>query len=231
MTTRDVDRVRCAIAALLPDGIEVEAGVPGEGVDSLRPEEAEHVARVLPARRNEFATGRHLARKTLARLGAPNGALLPAKDRAPCWPEGIVGSIAHTRELCAVVAARREAVASLGLDLEVENGVAPELRDRILVPFELEWLESFDQSDRAALAAVVFSAKECFYKCQYPLTRRLLDFRDVVLELDPQSQRFRARPSIDLGLSAALRFEGGWAIAQGHVITAMALASPDGAIR
>ena len=96
---------------------------------------------------------------------------------------------------------------------------------------EADYFSSLAPETVALETTLFFSAKETFYKCQYPLTRRLLDFRDVVLELDPQSQRFRARPSIDLGLSAALRFEGGWAIAQGHVITAMALASPDGAIR
>ncbi len=36
---------------------------------------------------------------------------------------------------------------------------------------------------RAETAALIFSAKEAFYKCQYTLTKEFLEFQDVELDL------------------------------------------------
>ena len=107
--------------------------------------------------------------------------------------------------------------------MESELGYDPELWKRILGPRELAWLETKTEADRAGFGMVVFSAKECFYKCQYRLTERFLGFHDVELELDPDSQRFVAKPLVDLGLADSLHFEGRWNRAEGHVITTMAL--------
>lgn len=219
----NLENARECIASLLPHAVEVEAGVPGDPAHSIHPQEGEVVAGAAEVRRIEFAAGRDLARTALRRLGVDGHALLPAKDRSPQWPAGVVGSISHTRTLCGVVAARRSAVASLGLDIESEEGLAPELWERILGARELAWLEAAAEAERSRIAMLVFSAKECFYKCQYPLTERFLGFHDVELELDLASRRFVAKPIVDLGLPGPPHFEGHWNHAEEHVITAMAL--------
>ena len=126
--------------------------------------------------------------------------------------------------LGAVAVARSSTARSIGLDIEADEPMKPELRPRILTDGECAWLETRDAGEQGRLAMLVFSAKECFYKCQHPLTRQFLGFQDVELELDPDERRFVARPRVALDLDPAIRFEGGWDHAEGHVLTAMALA-------
>ncbi len=60
-------------------------------------------------------------------------------------------------------------------------------------------------------------AKECVFKCQYPLTRSWLGFEDVAVELDPSARSFRAtwkveRPSFRKGavLDGGFRIDSRW---------------------
>jgi 4'-phosphopantetheinyl transferase EntD len=55
------------------------------------------------------------------------------------------------------------------------------------------------RAERAALPGdepwsdrLVFCAKEAAYKALFPVTRQLLDFRDVEVEVDPSRGSFRA---------------------------------------
>jgi 4'-phosphopantetheinyl transferase EntD len=220
-----VEAARLAILRLLPDGVAVEVGAPDEAAGPLHAEEAAFISKAAPLRRAEFATGRQLARNALARLGVRDVPLLPDADRAPRWPAGTVGSLSHTRALCAVAVQRTCSLRSIGLDLEPTEGLGEDLRRHVLTPREHELLRARtrDGTELALMGRLVFSAKECFYKCQYPLTRRFLEFHDVELDLDPKERRFVARPRRALGLSGEPRFEGRWEQAAEHWITAMAL--------
>jgi 4'-phosphopantetheinyl transferase EntD len=95
-----------------------------------------------------------------------------------------------------VALARSSELASIGIDAEVDKALAPELVQMICTPSELRRVESRD-------AVVYFAAKEAFYKCQYPLTRKFLDFQDVELELDPARRTFRARVLVSLPAAPA----------------------------
>ena len=127
----NLENARECIAQLLPHAVEVEAGVPGDPAHSMHPQEGQVVAGAAEVRRIEFAAGRDLARTALRRLGVDGHALLPAKDRSPQWPAGVVGSISHTRRLCGVAGARRGAVTSLGLDIASPAGSAPGVADQL----------------------------------------------------------------------------------------------------
>ena len=96
----------------------------------------------------------------------------------------MVGSITHTTGYCAAVVARRPAAAALGLglDSEVVGDVNAEIWHRICVPIEAAWVESLPAPERAAAVALIFSAKEAFYKCQYPAARQRLNFHDARVE-------------------------------------------------
>ena len=63
--------------------------------------------------------------------------------------------------------------------------------------------------DRLALALVIFSAKECVYKAQYPLTGLLLDFQQVEVTLDLLSGGFVGVLSEDVPLAPADRVMAG----------------------
>ena len=103
---------------LFADDVLVDEIDPREvSPDVLLPAEAAQVATAVAKRRREFAAGRYLARKLLSRLDLPQDTpLLNGEDRAPVWPEGVAGTISHTRHRAAVAVARSPAVLSLGCD-------------------------------------------------------------------------------------------------------------------
>jgi 4'-phosphopantetheinyl transferase EntD len=218
----DAGFVRAQLAALFPAGVEVEAGVPGDDVGAAQPAELAAVAAAVPARRAEFLLGRALARTALRRIGVEAGAIATASDRAPEWPAGVIGSISHTRALCAVAVARRGALVSLGLDLEQADPLEPELWRRILTPAERGFVERAPREEQGGLAKLVFSAKEAFYKCQYPLTRKFLGFLEVELTLDLGARRFDVHTA-SVDVQRAHRLVGRWIGMRGHVATAALL--------
>ena len=137
------------------------------------------MARAVPKRAREFAAGRLCARKALESFGITGFAVRAAPDRQPLWPDPVVGSITHTTGFCAAVIAERARFASLGIDTEMAEAVKTELWPSICVPAELGWIEALPPAERARAATLIFSAKEAFYKCQYPRTGEWLSFSDL----------------------------------------------------
>jgi 4'-phosphopantetheinyl transferase EntD len=170
------------LGILFPPGA-VAAVLRGQG-DALLllPAEAMHVQRAVPTRVQEFAAGRLCARRALAEFGFVDFPIKVAEDRQPMWPDRMVGSITHTSGFCAAVVARRPAVVALGVDSEAVGGVNAEIWHRICGPLETAWVGSLPAPERAAAVALIFSAKEAFYKCQYAAVRQRLNFRDVRVE-------------------------------------------------
>ena len=162
----------------------------------LYPEEAAAMRRARPRRLLEFRAGRHCARVALSRLGISPAPLLPAEDRLPRWPSGIVGSISHTGNVdngwCGAAVARSDDATSLGLDAELALPLEPELWTRVLRREEADFVSASGVSDRGLLAKLFFCAKEAAYKCQFPLSRRFLEFHDFSIQLDERAQRFSA---------------------------------------
>jgi 4'-phosphopantetheinyl transferase EntD len=170
------------LVSLFPPGAVVaELRTPGDPA-LLLPAEAAHLGRAVPKRAQEFAAGRLCARRALAEFGIVDFPVRVAADRQPLWPELLVGSITHTAGFCAAVVAERRRFSALGLDSEVVADVHAEIWPSIAVPAEIAWILSLPTSQHAAAAALIFSAKEAFYKCQFPMTRERLDFRDVTVE-------------------------------------------------
>jgi len=148
----------------------------------LLPEEAAHLGRAVAKRRQEFAAGRLCARRALAEFGMPDFPVRAAEDRQPIWPDSLVGSITHTAGFCAAVVADRRHIQAVGLDSEVVGDVKVEIWSHICLSGEIAWLRSLPVSEQAAAVTLIFSAKEAFYKCQYPLVRERLGFHDVRIE-------------------------------------------------
>jgi len=209
-------------SALFPCEVVVLSSPVFDARADLQTAERALVARAVPKRQHEFATGRRLARQILARLGAANFGLLADADRAPLWPVGIVGSISHSHGLCVVAAAKRGELVGIGVDVEEADGVRPEIWRRVLGTEEERWLRARPEAEQLQLAAVFFSAKEALYKAQFPLTRARLGFHDVALELDPARGEFRARAP---GFARPL--EGTYAIRSRWVLTGLSLHSGD----
>jgi 4'-phosphopantetheinyl transferase EntD len=182
MTRVNPAQLAAGVRELFPAGVmAAEMHEPGSAAD-LWPAEAECVQRAVPKRVQEFAAGRACARRALHELGFDDVVLLPAEDRQPLWPAAIVGSITHTQGYCAAVAAPRTLLAGIGIDSEQAHKVSRDLWPTICRPEEASWCRSLPEPQQTSAAALLFAAKEAFYKCQYPLTREWLDFHDLVVE-------------------------------------------------
>jgi 4'-phosphopantetheinyl transferase EntD len=190
-------------AALFPEGVvAAELRGPGDAA-CLKPEEALSVERAVPKRLQEFAAGRQCARRALAELGHAGVPIPVAHDRQPVWPPGVVGSITHTAGLCAAVVAESGRLAALGVDTEISGAVKPELWQTICVADESAWISALAPGERAAAVTLLFSAKEAFYKCQYPLVRERLSFHDLCVSVAAWGQDhgvFSVRPARSIAL-------------------------------
>jgi 4'-phosphopantetheinyl transferase EntD len=175
---------RSILASLLGPQFVVSMTTPRLQDDQLFPDELQYVAHAVEKRRAEFGTARVCARQALARLGLEPCSLVPNADRSPYWPAGINGSISHTTNCCAVVVTDAVEVIGVGIDIEEDTPLLPEIVPMICTPDERLWMGEFDQDTRRCLAKLIFSAKEAFYKCQYSSTRTLIDFQEVELNID-----------------------------------------------
>lgn len=200
-----------------------QVGVACTGVDgdsgSLYPEERTHVARAIPRRQREYAAGRQAARQAMAAIGWPAAAVPSAPDRSPIWPSGLVGSIAHTRSACVALVARSSDVAAIGIDLEDDHPLAAELWPTICTPAEQTFIHAQPRERRGMLATRLFAAKESVYKCQFPLTRRMLDFQDVDVVLGPEGAPSRFDASITA--PTARRHLRGWLLSGNGSLAAL----------
>jgi 4'-phosphopantetheinyl transferase EntD len=186
------------LAGLFPPGIVAfECHAPFAPAP-LHPAEAQCVARAVPKRLGEFAAGRACAHAALAQLQIADYPLRMGAEREPLWPAGIVGSITHSGSFCGAALARSAEIMGLGVDVEQRSAVRPELWRAVSTAQELEWLHRLPEAQARTMAAVVFSAKEAFFKCQFPLTRQWLGFAHVAIHVE--ADRFAVRPCRTLQL-------------------------------
>jgi 4'-phosphopantetheinyl transferase EntD len=168
---------------LFPAGARAAEMCEAADASLLLPAEARFLGRAVPSRVQEFAAGRVCARRLLAEFGIMEFPLMMADDRQPIWPSTLVGSITHTRGFCAAVVAPRTHMAGIGIDCEVTDSVKEEFWPKLFTAAETTWLRSLPISQQAAAATLIFSAKEAFYKCQYPLVGERLGFGDATVEV------------------------------------------------
>lgn len=204
-----------------------EAGA-GAGAGSiggaLFPEEHWAVQNAVPKRVAEYTAGRVCARAALSRLGVAPVSIPSRADRTPVWPAGFTGSISHGDGRCVAVAAPLSAALSLGIDVE-----RAALEDTALHPYichadQLAALAARAELPLAAWVALMFSAKEAFYKAWYPLTGRFLEFHEVRVgfTVAPGGSAGTFTPTLvdpALTLPPGVRLSGRWQRHGGQVYT------------
>lgn len=143
------------------------------------------IQEAVEKRQREFRAGRTLARAGLKKIGYSSQTDIPvAADRSPCWPDGIIGSITHTDTHCACAMATSDTHTSIGIDMEKIGVVRTELWEQIFTSSEQHYLMRLPKEDSPMYASLFFSAKEAFYKLQYPLTKAWLNFTDASIRVD-----------------------------------------------
>ena len=178
--------------AWLAERLSGNIAVALDSVDELQghiyPEEDALLGHAIEKRAREFRAGRTAARKCMLELGMETGPILMGAKNEPLWPEGCVGTISHCGKYCLAIVSSSHETISLGADIEHLGRVKPHLWPRIFVEREKEFLGSLvtREADRAATA--MFSAKEAFFKLQYPLTGNWMEFLEAEVTLEPENQ-------------------------------------------
>ena len=210
--------LRIVLASLLPPAVVVVETRRSDVAPPLLEEEQRFVRHATAARRREFAVGRACARAALRRLGYRGQAIPADDDRAPVWPDGLIGSITHCAGFTAAAVARRVDLTMLGIDAERAGRLDDDVAEHVAGDEERG-----RANDELGIDAgvVLFSAKEAVYKAWYPVTRRWLDFDAVTLSID-RSGTFEVEPRVELvaadrDLLSALR--GRFAITSELVLT------------
>ena len=158
----------------------------------------------------------------MGQLGLPALAIPMQPDRVPLWLEEVTGSITHSATACLAAVTRRGPLRGLGLDLEPDDPLAPDLWETICLPAERDWLESQAEAQRGRLALLIFSAKEAAYKAQYAVSRQLFGFDALHVRIAPETRGFTATFQRGIGpFQAGARLQGRYAVTQSHVLTAV----------
>jgi len=181
MTDAMRDVIAARLAEMLPRETACEVAALDDVPAALYAEELELVESAVAKRRREFAAGRHCARSALARIGIGPRPILRRDDRAPAWPEGVVGSISHSEAFCCAVVARSDELVGVGVDIESAEPLPEKLADAICRPEERQRIAPLPPLPGSNWEKLLFSAKESIYKCYRPLAGRFLDFHEVSL--------------------------------------------------
>ncbi|MGH9703714.1 MAG: 4'-phosphopantetheinyl transferase family protein [Candidatus Acidiferrales bacterium] len=193
------------------------------------PEEAAALGHVSEGRLHEYALSRTCARRALSALGFPTSPILSGSKREPLWPAGIVGSITHCKGYCAAAVARKVDFATVGIDAEIHAELPEGVINTVALPEELEQIRALRTPARAIhWDRILFSAKESIYKAWYPIEKKWLGFKDVLLTLHPETQEFQARflvPAPIVGGRSIASLYGRHAIENGIVLTIVTLAA------
>src|SRR6202035_5770079 len=146
-------------------------------------------------RQREFLAGRRCAEEALQRLGPGSTHVAMAEDRAPIWPDGVVGSITHSGNFAAAAVAWAADIAGLGIDSEqiVDPAAAHDIAAVCMVG-EATLFRAAHGRSFCEFCTFVFSAKEAVFKCLFPLTRKFFEFSDVrIISLDWDREYFSWR--------------------------------------
>ena len=162
----------------LPVGLAWAVSPPASDQRRLFPTEAQAIAKAVPSRKAEFAGGRVAARAALAKLGCMALPIPMGPGRAPVWPQGYVGSVTHTDDMCLAIVGRQLDFVTIGVDLDRDAPLPADVISDVVLHGEL-----LDQGDTARQARRIFSAKEALFKAQYPLTESFIGFQAMHCDL------------------------------------------------
>jgi enterobactin synthetase component D len=177
------------------------------------------LARAAHRRKAEYVAGRYCAGQALALLSGGaiegmTGLVRHVPKGPPVWPEGVKGSITHSRGFASSAVGRAECILGIGVDSE-----------RIIEPRQLQSIETeicrwerrlipMAGLSPALHSSIVFSAKESLFKCLFPLTGQMFWFTDVFVDVGP-GDRFEAVLLSDVGG----HFRRGWRISGRYVVS------------
>ncbi|MFG2292419.1 4'-phosphopantetheinyl transferase [Streptomyces sp. NPDC048603] len=228
------------IERLLPASVSVCEAYADAPDHRLFPEERAVVRRAVPRRVAEFATGRHCARRALARLGIAPVPIPRGAAGAPVWPEGVLGSITHCTGYRAAVVVPMAYADGIGIDAEPDAELPDGMLRAIAGAAELGRIAALTgRRPRVGWGRVLFSAKESVYKAvaaprpglRDTAVRCEMDFKDVDVDFGAGDGGFTARVPHACGLPGPpgpREVQGRWTAAHGLVLTSVFVPPAEG---
>lgn len=220
----DEDSLARSLRALVPHDVSVACGPVRADVGALFDVEREAIARAVPKRCAEFASGRIYARAALRALGVPDQPIPRAADRQPLWPNGVVGTITHSNTVAAAMVSSARTYLGLGLDLEDAAPLSSDLYRAIAHPSEQG---TFGVPVRTAAGPVdrgklIFAIKETVFKATYPATGQFIDFQAATVTVSEEGT-FKAHLVEPVLGDHRRDLWGRWTVMEGYVAAALAL--------
>lgn len=137
-------------------------------------------------RQNQFAAGRICAIKAAKDLLNETCYINQDAYGRPLWPNGLVGSIAHTNEIAIAEVVRSNKIYNIGIDTEkITNcpDIINSFNSFVLTEYEKDLLLSDKHKDDYIFYLyLIFSVKEAVYKCLNPLVNVFFDFYSVNID-------------------------------------------------
>ena len=199
MTRETFDRLLELLPSLTAPAV-VEGGFLDDFQDGLFEAEKFLVASAVDKRRREFTAGRCAARKAMQTLGIPPCVIMRGANGEPLWPEGIVGSLSHSESLCFALCAKKEKIRAAGIDTERIGRMERNLWRIVFSEDDQGAIEAMP--DKAMAATVAFSAKEAFFKAQYSISNRMLEFKSMRVNFESPGEITIYRDSNDMSFAA-----------------------------
>jgi 4'-phosphopantetheinyl transferase EntD len=196
------------LAALLPAGMAAAQLLQVATPRMLLADEAQCTNQWSQKRWQDFSAGRVCARRALEQFDLGDFPLRAGTDGLPIWPPGVTGCITHTNGYAAAIVGPLTRVRSLGVDSEVIAAVNEEVWASICTPAEHQALYVETPESRVQRAALIFAAKEAFYKCQYLLTGEWVEFGEVTVAIRGSvslTGEFEIRPARPLLVERQIR--------------------------
>ena len=164
---------------------------------ALSVDEREHIGRAVESRQFAYSTGRYLAKRALAEIGVEVSSIPTHASRRPLWPEGVVGSITHSRRYAIAVVGFRSGLAGIGVDLEVAGRVTENIAGTVMSADERDWclglsLRGAGGSCPRTAYTANFSAKEAVFKAVNPIVGLMVGFREVEIRWLADERAFTA---------------------------------------
>lgn len=208
------------IRALIPENVLLLVSPVRNWLAEIDPVEQDFVKASVPQRQAEFATGRMLAALALDRFGRRIQPIGQGAVKEPVWPEGISGSITHTRKVCMVALAASSDYPGVGIDLESHRDEFEGIGRMILRPEETvpDPARRLPEIDAVRL---VFSAKEAIYKAIYGRVGRFVDFHEVRTEIRAPTAHYTATAPEDPVLDRVIQGGTGRIIETGDLVFAL----------
>lgn len=137
------------------------------------------ISKSVNKRQAEFLAGRVAATEALKQIDPSSHEMdiKVSENRAPKWPEGIIGSITHSSSIAASVVSDVKSVGYLGIDIEdnLDEEVRIQISDQIHSAEESKVLTSLGINNAQA-TTLIFSAKEALFKALFQYVNEYFGF-------------------------------------------------------